>query len=333
MNMHVPAIKASICLSNDIGDKVHRMLLCLRSVKQGPESGKLKASAAPIPRVEPWISMISSSSQPIPLILKNRNVKDQDNIMSRGELGNGRDLKPVLFDLFCPKCKRHQNCAKNKLFKTVAVSLSCRNCKTNTTSAQWRCTHGLKWLTCETHREAGMRCGSQKTQGTPRRPDPLKAAARLSQKTKKLGPLGSCPSSLPASSTSRQPATTLSKQPSYVNSTMSSGNNFNKRNKKNESYGELSPQYEVPVGTSRYWHAHLNGDAIQGDHRPGTSSNLGITGNHETGKTPRPHDEEVSVLAKRARLTPPSSSKHVTTCKGKCPTVWTIDMYCPHCHG
>ena len=230
--MHAPAIKAEICLNQESGDKVHNMLLCIRAVKQGPESGKLKASAAPLPRLEPWRALITHSSQPIPLILNNRRLREHDNIQGRGENGSGRDLKPEVVNLICPHCRKQQNCAKNKLFTTVAVSLSCRNCKTNTTSTQWRCTHGLKWQSCKTHREAGMRCGSHRTQGTPKRPDPLKAAARLFQKAKKLGPLGSCPASSPGSSSSRIPPLSHPAKPiERPNSTESPGNIFNQQKK------------------------------------------------------------------------------------------------------
>ena len=91
--MHAPAIKAEICLNQEVGDQVHKMLLCIRAVKQGPESGKLKASAAPLPRLEPWRALISHSSHPIPLILNIRSIRDHDNIQGRGEMGNGRDLQ------------------------------------------------------------------------------------------------------------------------------------------------------------------------------------------------------------------------------------------------
>ena len=178
----------------------------------------------------------------IPLILRNRSIKEHENIQGRGESESGRDLKNEVFTLICPKCTRRQNCAKNKFFTTVAVSLSCKTCKTNTTSTQWHCTHGQKWHTCSSHREAGMRCGSLRTRGTPRRPDPLKAEARLFQKAKKLGPLGSCPHSSPSSCSnslaSDHNQVGLSKHSSLVNSTKSPGKFLNQKNKKeNGSYG------------------------------------------------------------------------------------------------
>ena len=70
MCMHVPAIKAKICLSQEVGNQLHKMLLSIRAVKQGPESGKLKASAAPLPRLEPWRAIMSHTSPPSPSSLR-----------------------------------------------------------------------------------------------------------------------------------------------------------------------------------------------------------------------------------------------------------------------
>ena len=82
--------------------------------------------------------------------------------------------------------------------------------------------------------------------------------------------------------------------------------------------------------TSRYWSAHLKATSARGD-RPGIqeegNTSISVISNYS-----RPREEEGQVLAKKAR-TALHSSKHVRTCKEQCPTVWTIDKYCPNCHG
>ena len=232
--MHMPAIKGELCLAPKVAEQLHRMLIAMRSVKQGTQSGKLRASAAPLPRVEPWKDIISKAFHPIPNILRDRCNRNYDNIMSRGEGGAGRDLKPEVFMLTCPKCKLSQNCARNKLFTTAAVSLTCKNCKSNTSSTQWHCPHGLKWHTCKLHREPGMRSGKPRSQGTlSSRPNPLKAANRVIHKANKLGPLGSCRvGSLTSNNAGKQQvdtnrdhsaSSTLNVQPCTLNSTRSQG--------------------------------------------------------------------------------------------------------------
>ena len=226
--MHVPAIKAEICLTTEVGEQLNQMLINIRIIKQGPNSGKLKASAAPLPRLEPWRAIISHASRPIPLILSNRNIKENENITGRGENGLGRDLKPQVFNLSCPRCKHVKNCARNKLFTTAPVSLSCNNCRANTTSTQWQCSHGKKWATCHVHREGGMRCGRLGSQGLRnKRPDPSKVESRLFYKAKRLGALGSDHAFFTNPTRISASASFMSKQPNTCNpnSTRSPGNN------------------------------------------------------------------------------------------------------------
>ena len=87
LRMHIPAIKAELCTSKEVGAKLHLMLLTIRSIKQGAESGKLKASAMPLPRYEPWGAVISKSPHPLPQILESRKLREHDSINMRGEKG------------------------------------------------------------------------------------------------------------------------------------------------------------------------------------------------------------------------------------------------------
>jgi hypothetical protein len=161
--MHLPAIKGQLCIAKEVANRMHDMLISIRVVKQGTHKGLLKASAAPLPRFEPWVSITAKAPHPLPKILENRRNRQIDGITIRGEGGDGRDLRPVQFDLSCPSCGVVKNCAFNTLFKSAAVSLSCPSCKKNTSSTKWLCTHAIPWHTCEHHREPGMRCGNKRS--------------------------------------------------------------------------------------------------------------------------------------------------------------------------
>ena len=43
LEIHLPAVVAEICLEAGVATKLHQMLVSLRSVKQGPHKGKLRA--------------------------------------------------------------------------------------------------------------------------------------------------------------------------------------------------------------------------------------------------------------------------------------------------
>ena len=91
------------------------------------------------------------------------------------------------------------------------------------------------------------------------------------------------------------------------------------------------PPKEEPSETSRYWAAHLSCAPIRGN-RPGISERCNISSSASLNNNSRPDNDEVVHQAKKAKVAT-SSSKHVQACRGQCPAVWTIDNYCPYCHG
>ena len=80
---------------------------------------------------------------------------------------------------------------------------------------------------------------------------------------------------------------------------------------------------------SRHWQAHLKrGPSHARPNESGKDVNHRYASSHNTGLI----EGDDLVSAKRAK-TKASCISHVTTCSGRCPEVWTIDNYCPHCHG
>ena len=184
-----------------------------------------------------------------------------------------------------------------------------------------------------------MRCGSHRSQGTQSRPDPSKAATRLFQKAKRLGPLGSCIKGSHSSCSSSQPSDYNTRtrnsiiqhqdvQPFSVNSTRSPGI-FKQKNKEG-GHEEPPPPKQESQMTSRYWSAHLGG-ASAGE-GPGKKETCDTSINISQTNFSRPETEIGEPSAKKVKVSPPSA-KHALACRGCCPAVWTIDMYCPHCHG
>jgi hypothetical protein len=347
ISMHLPAIKGQLCVAKEVSHRIHTMLISIRAVKQGTHKGLLKASAAPLPRYEPWESITAKAPHPLPKILENRRNRQIDNINVRGEGGDGRDLRPSQFDLSCPSCSVVKNCAYNTLFKTAAVSLSCLNCKRNTSSTKWLCSHAIPWHTCEYHRELGMRCGNKRSKGIGMIvPDRGKAEQRLNNKLRKLGPLGSddlrlqntlssnegqCADNSPSTRHSETMANSAGSTSSQCMPNLTPSHQvkqiLNLKKNKERSYGELPTPKRETVQRSQLWDLH-NGNRpdnkeIGSEHPRDLCNKLSKV---------RPSPREPSPPAKKARVEQ-CASRHARACRGGCPTVWTIQQYCPDCHG
>ena len=336
LRMHIPALRAELCTSPEVGERLHQMLCTIRAVKQGAGKGMLRASAGPLPRLEPWERITSKAPHPLPRIIQDKSMRRIENISIRGEKGDGRDLKPLSFKLKCPSCECFKESVGNTLFKTSAVTLSCQQCGKNTTSTKWLCTHLIPWHKCETHRDLGMRCGHGQSKGTKTiRPNPSKAEMRRLNKAAKLGPLGG---SHDITSLGRTRSTQDVNMRSGIGSRNCNSNStsfhddklLKKKKYKDGCLGAHPPHKRDIIESSRYWEAHSRcpPNRVSG---PGIEEKCGTGKGPQTNKS-RPKDEEERTLAKRARISP-SSSIHVPTCRGQCPAVWTIDNYCPYCHG
>ena len=82
LSMHMPAVKAELCLAPDLSRKLHEMLCMIRAVKTGPEQSKLKASAHRLPRLEPWMSIITKATPTLLNLIQNRSIRRHEAITS-----------------------------------------------------------------------------------------------------------------------------------------------------------------------------------------------------------------------------------------------------------
>ena len=316
--MHMPAVRAELCMSEVHARHLHDMLSTLRLIKTGADKGRIKANALPLPRVEPWSRIVQQATPTLLLLQNNRRSRQHQAIEIRGERGDGRGYKPEVFLLSCPSCGQVKDCAKHRLYTNNASCITCRGCHRNTTSIRWRCNHNVPWHQCLTHREHVFWCG---TAAIPpagsgcKRPDPTTSEARHVHKRRRLGSLGQGDQ----------------RAPTYVNSAASSSNFENKRNKKeNNRYGDRLPPKGEVRRSSWAWQAHT---AERGG-VPGVCSNpdsdhpSSQLSEHLPGA--KPQEPLESQPSKRVKL---DCFKQVPACRGQCPTVWTIHQYCPHCHG
>ena len=108
-------------------------------------------------------------------------------------------------------------------------------------------------------------------------------------------------------------------------------NENHKKKNKDGGLGVPLPHKEEPTETSRYWAAHLSCAPIRGK-RPGIIEKCNTSSPASNNKNSRPENDEVLHQTKKAKVAT-SSSKHVLACRSQCPAVWTIDNYCPYCHG
>ena len=158
----MPAVVAELCLEASVATSLHNMLIRIRLFKQGPNKGKLRASAAHFPKREPWFDILTPAPCPIISILASRKARRLDSITMRGERGDTRELRPHVFLLKCPSCGTFRDCVNVKLFTTTARGLTCSTCRKSTSSTKWCCEHGSPWTSCPEHRETGFRCGTQR---------------------------------------------------------------------------------------------------------------------------------------------------------------------------
>jgi len=348
MEVHLPAVRAELCLEAGVATTIHNMLSRIRLIKQGEHKGKLKASAAPLPKKEPWFDMLAPGPTPLNNILNSRRDNLHNNIMIRGERGDHRELKPQFFYLSCPSCSNARDCAHVKLFTTTARGLTCSKCKKSTSSTRWCCEHGTPWTRCPVHRETGFRCGARslstfKGSKSGLRQASLKALKGRQAKLSRLGSLGEPKSLLVFSRNSvgshsnkgtlvhRKIGKRRGKRPTPKREggggRLGMPNNKVLANEYPESPNSLGVgidehvhDYSHIISTSRHWQAHMGQGQPEGD----TTSHKYHNAGSEIGTALNP--------AKKARLSKPFST-HASRCRGNCPAVWTIESYCEACHG
>jgi hypothetical protein len=350
LEVHLPAVRAEVCLSDGMATQLHRMLCRIRLIKQGIHKGSLKASAAPLPKKEPWADLLASAPTPIITLMDNRKARRLDNISTRGERGDNRELKPLSLILVCPTCATPRDCAQVRLFTNIARGLSCSNCKKSTSSTRWCCSHGTSWTSCPFHREAGFRCGAHSLLQTKanfkgsRWTDSLKAIKRKQAKLSRIGSLGE-PKRLPLSSLNSVRTTTTVSRTMVRKKKIKRRGSPTQRGKSSRRgpepvHATIKPQcidtrlefgkdsctsndHERQTTTSIYWLAHSR------QPRGSTSSNNNSYHHpihYEAGSFGEPRRP-----AKIARLCAPFS-KQAQACKGNCPEIWTIESYCELCH-
>ena len=349
LEVHLPAVKAELCLDAGVATSLHNMLASIRLIKQGNHKGKLRASAAPLPKKEPWFNTLAPGPTPISKIMNSRRDNMHANIMIRGERGDHRELRPSVFFLKCPSCGHIRDCARVRLFTTTARGLTCNSCKKSTSSTRWRCEQDIPWTSCPVHREAGFRCGvrsmpSRQGLNSSLRQGSLKALRARQAKLSRIGSLGEPKSLLISSLNSVGPhpmrrtmVQKITKKRRGIRPAPKRAGVKGRPGKLNISPSSLGigndehcvnlTERHANHTTSIYWLAHSS----NGQPRGTTSSNkhsIDSIVHHDAGsKTGGPHKP-----AKIAKLCEPFS-KQAPACKGNCPHIWTIESYCEYCHG
>ena len=273
----------------------------------------------PLPRLEPWSRTIRELPPILPKLLEERCSRQHQAIQEKGARGDGRGIRPSVFLLSCPKCEAVKDCARHRLYTSNASCVTCRECLRNTSSLKWLCTHRVQWHKCPIHREHGLWCGTRVTlqEGKGgKRPNLQQATTRLQTKRRRLGSLGQG----------------TQKAHQDLNSALPSSP-FEPKNKSKGTcrYGDRQP----PKGEWRQesWasqqlsakstevHAMVSPNPLQ----PGSSSS-----SVSSLVRANPRGSQSTQPPKKARL---CSSNLVKPCRGNCPKVWTIELYCPNCHG
>ena len=135
---------------------------------------------------------LKSGSPSISSIVQTNSCRAKDSITIRGQVGDGRDLKPEAFLLTCPRCRADKEASRCTLYAHAAKVLYCTTCKHSMSSTRWQCNHGIRWLDCPVHREVGFRCKGL-SQPKHRKSNTLfqdvRHKARL-KRLKRLGTLG-----------------------------------------------------------------------------------------------------------------------------------------------
>ena len=134
--MHMSAITAELCIAPEVNSAVHSMLTQMRRAKYPSGDAKLKASFRPLTRLELWVSFVGKAPHTLPQQVSIQHEPLHQAISSRGERGDGRDLKPDSLLLSCPHCTAHREAARSTLYTVLALGLNCPSCKRNTTSTR-----------------------------------------------------------------------------------------------------------------------------------------------------------------------------------------------------
>ena len=56
--LHMPAVPGELCVAPHVCKAMHDMLLTIRATKHSSGEDKLKASAKPLPKLEPWLIFV-----------------------------------------------------------------------------------------------------------------------------------------------------------------------------------------------------------------------------------------------------------------------------------
>ena len=156
----MPAISATLCLSEGIGDKLHNMICSFTRSSSDPTV--LIAKVHKWPKKEPWGKLLQANPN-LPPILRRHQEQFEDSIISRGQRGGDKLVQPRSFQLSCPSCGRIKECSNIRLFTTRVRTIACTSCNRSIVSSKWSCTCHVPWLQCESHRRAGFACGLAKT--------------------------------------------------------------------------------------------------------------------------------------------------------------------------
>jgi hypothetical protein len=322
------------------------MLCSIRRGKMPGGASKLKASAQALPKHEPWMEFVGRVPTPLPQIVLNSSARLVEAITSRGERGDGRELRPSSFTLVCPKCGSVREAARVTLYCTRARGLNCTMCRLNTSSTRWMCQHAIPWQRCPEHRAGGFRCGSHRGNPGPwdARAPPTSIQPLLKDKLhlarlKRLARIG------PLGSSSKDPqAHDMCKRAVARNSGRCPTKTFKKKKRKIGVMGNAQP----PKGEGRdiAWprESHqsqkrlvlcegLRGELPRPTKIPRIVSkqpDIQRDPSCRTLRSDNPGDRGSDQQAKRPKVAHVSTSR----CKGLCPKVgWSIDQYCEACHG
>ena len=348
---------------------MHRMLLALRGIK-GPrgEVSQLNCNIYRIPKVEPWKRALPCDPA-LPNILTRHCSNRRDRIYFKGENGLGTHCKPTTFPLQCPKCDTCSERVSCTLCDLTPRSINCQSCKSAITSSKWRCTCGMPWLECNTHRSQGFRCGNSRCRNIATRTSIHSyhvARARQSAKTKKLnkvGPLGSDKLGLSSvhhdSGNVKEPyedtggdgrtQKDIKKQKSVHHSSfqpiVTNEGFFNQANNLNCA-NSARPGWFFNQATQTQC-SSLRGHNSHYDHGERSSSSQDgsiyknpkrpLEGGGGDVRTPRcvvDNFDCFSDVSNLAIVSVPRKFPKRTSCKGNCPlTGWSVDQYCEQCHG
>ena len=321
----IPMIAANVVLLPALAAKLHAMICCLQGGKSGPSPStlKLKVGRFKAPKFPPWLHLCTDP--PLPALVDFRLRGMQDDQLHRGQ-GGPCVPRPTSFLLSCPHCQKECEMAHRVLFHPGhIVQLWCGNCKRMASSRAWACSCGICWMACVSHRPLGFTCRDRLT--LKKRVQPGVSAGHTrhralctSRRVARLGVLGGGPSLKRNSLQFRSPR---ADHPGEI-----PGPSTFKRMRVTDhphTPKAYSPRKAARAGA----HASLccgnpAGSPVGSPGVPSAPSSP--TAEHQ----PRGAKRKASV-----QLLP--SSKEEDLCvrgNGLCPTSgWSIDQYCPLCHG